>query len=171
MGQRCLEVIGRHNNTLETLDIHDTGMTTPTINNVRDCSLPLTTSITVSHSSSHQLVQGMRREGILQVLGSQALPVGVASQEEPHLPPSGNVLEMENWRPKKYDPILRTAVSTPYHLHSLHHTRMLLMCVILSIHSRPRGSQCPLHLTDRRLWRLWDLSLLLRKLHRSGGTS
>ena len=34
MGQRCLEVIGRHNNTLETLDIHDTGMTTPTINNV-----------------------------------------------------------------------------------------------------------------------------------------
>ena len=56
----------------------------------------------------------MRREGILQVLGSQALPVGVASQEVPHLPPSGNVLEMENWRPKKYDPILRTAVSVPH---------------------------------------------------------
>ena len=34
VGQRCLEVIGRHNNTLETLDIHNTGMTTPTINNV-----------------------------------------------------------------------------------------------------------------------------------------
>lgn len=61
-----------------------------------------------------QLVEGMRREGILQVLGSQALPVGVASQEVPHLPPSGNVLEMENWRPKKYDPILRTAVSVPH---------------------------------------------------------
>ena len=111
MGQRCLEVIGRHNNTLETLDIHDTGMTTPTINNVSGLFPPPLTTNTVSLVLCQQLVDGMRREGILQVLGSQALPVGVASQEEPHLPPSGNVLEMENWRPKKYDPILRTAVS------------------------------------------------------------
>ncbi|CAI8037879.1 NLR family CARD domain-containing protein 3 [Geodia barretti] len=96
VGRRCLEVIGRHNNTLETLDIHDTLMTTPTIN---------------------KLVETMRTEGVLRLLGSQPLPVGVVSETEPHLPPSGNVLEMENWRPKIQDPILRTktkglAVST-----------------------------------------------------------
>ena len=37
-----MEVIGRHNNTLETLDIHDTLMTTPTINKV--CSMTKTWS-------------------------------------------------------------------------------------------------------------------------------
>ena len=45
VGQRCLEVIGRHNNTLETLDIHDTGMTTPTINNV--CILYMYTYVNI----------------------------------------------------------------------------------------------------------------------------
>ena len=50
----------------------------------------------------------MRREGVLRSLGSQALSVGMATTDiESRLPLSGNVLEMENWRPqRKYDPVL-----------------------------------------------------------------
>ena len=71
-------------------------------------SLPLPLPL---RPSVHQLVERMRSEGVLRLLGSQALPVGgVVSETEPRLPPSGNVLEVENWAPKRQDPILRTKV-------------------------------------------------------------
>ena len=60
----------------------------------------------------------MRSEGVLRLLGSQPLPVGVVSETEPHLPPSGNVLDVENWRPKIQDPILRTKVGLCKHTSS-----------------------------------------------------
>ena len=67
-----------------------------------------------------QLVETMRTEGVLRLLGSQPLPVGVVSETEPHLPPSGNVLEVENWRPKIQDPILRTKVTVFANTHQVY---------------------------------------------------
>ena len=38
VSERCQEVVGRYNSTLEVLDVHDTRMSTPATSNVSHCS-------------------------------------------------------------------------------------------------------------------------------------
>ena len=55
----------------------------------------------------------MRKEKVLRTLGSQPLPLPGAREVSP-LPPTGNMLEMEEWRPQQFHagPLLKPFTTT-----------------------------------------------------------
>ena len=54
-----------------------------------------------------QLVEGMQEEGILRALGSQPVPVRSDGVRVSHdLPATGNMLEMQDWKPPSYHTVL-----------------------------------------------------------------
>ena len=54
-----------------------------------------------------QLVEGMQEEGVLRALGSQPVPMRSDGVRVSHdLPATGNMLEMQDWKPPSYRTVL-----------------------------------------------------------------